>query len=260
MTAIYEWVRGIVSYLIFITVLLQLLPSSRYEKYLRLFAGCILILLVLEPVTTGLRLQEKLDAVFRAVSFENEAGELRSQLDAMEEKKVAYLMDGYEEAAGEELAKLAAGHGLSAEKVKVSMNRDGGSQEFGKIQAVSMTVRAEETSQEANLSGDGSQGASAEKNGAGKAGIETVQVDRIQTVEIGEEGEAAEEAGAQAAGPGERQWELEGNPNGQSEGSGTKEQETEQGESGEAAVAALRQEIAGYYQVEEAYVEIEVEP
>lgn len=51
MTAVYEWVRNITYYMIFITVVGNLLADSKYEKYLRFFAGIILILLVLKPLT-----------------------------------------------------------------------------------------------------------------------------------------------------------------------------------------------------------------
>lgn len=59
MEGIYRWVSNIVYYLIFVTIITNLLPAGKYEKYLRLFAGCILILLVLQPLTGGLRLDEK---------------------------------------------------------------------------------------------------------------------------------------------------------------------------------------------------------
>lgn len=53
MEGIYRWVSNIVYYLIFVTIITNLLPAGKYEKYLRLFAGCILILLVLQPLTGG---------------------------------------------------------------------------------------------------------------------------------------------------------------------------------------------------------------
>ena len=56
MEAITHWAGNIVSYLVFLTVLTGLLPAHKYEKYIRLFAGCILLLIVLKPLTDGLRL------------------------------------------------------------------------------------------------------------------------------------------------------------------------------------------------------------
>ena len=53
MEGIYRWVSNIVYHLIFVTIITNLLPAGKYEKYLRLFAGRILILLVLQPLTGG---------------------------------------------------------------------------------------------------------------------------------------------------------------------------------------------------------------
>ena len=39
MKAIENWVKDIVFYMIFVTMVMNLLPDPKYEKYLRLFAG-----------------------------------------------------------------------------------------------------------------------------------------------------------------------------------------------------------------------------
>lgn len=122
MEGIYRWVSNIVYYLIFVTIITNLLPAGKYEKYLRLFAGCILILLVLQPLTGGLRLDEKINAIFRSVSFENEAGELKGRLDEMEQKRLDRVIGRYEEAAEDELLRLAREEGLEAAEASVVLS------------------------------------------------------------------------------------------------------------------------------------------
>ena len=87
MEVITHWAGNIVSYLVFLTVLTGLLPAHKYEKYIRLFAGCILLLIVLKPLTDGLRLEERLNYLFTSLSFENEAGELKSEMDEIEVRR-----------------------------------------------------------------------------------------------------------------------------------------------------------------------------
>ena len=45
-----EWIENLSMYLVIITVLFQVLPSNSYEKYVRFFAGLILILLLSGPL------------------------------------------------------------------------------------------------------------------------------------------------------------------------------------------------------------------
>ena len=58
MEAFYGWVRSLTGYFLFMLVLEHLLPGKKYGKYIRLFAGMVLILLVLQPLAGNLRIDE----------------------------------------------------------------------------------------------------------------------------------------------------------------------------------------------------------
>ena len=45
MKAVENWVQDIIFYMFFVTMVMNLLPDPKYEKYLRLFAGAVMILL-----------------------------------------------------------------------------------------------------------------------------------------------------------------------------------------------------------------------
>lgn len=51
MEGIFDWVKSIVFYLILLTVVTHLLPGKKYEKYVRLFTGMLMIMIVIKPVT-----------------------------------------------------------------------------------------------------------------------------------------------------------------------------------------------------------------
>ena len=51
MESVYSWVKNIIYYMIFLSVVSNLLADSKYEKYIRFFAGMVLILLVVSPLT-----------------------------------------------------------------------------------------------------------------------------------------------------------------------------------------------------------------
>ena len=65
MEGIYRWVQNITYYMIFITAAANLLADSKYEKYLRFFGGIVLVLLVVQPLTGSLRLEERLTYLFQ---------------------------------------------------------------------------------------------------------------------------------------------------------------------------------------------------
>lgn len=45
-----EWMKNLVGYLLVVSVALQMLPNKKYEQYLRLFTGFLLMILMLQPI------------------------------------------------------------------------------------------------------------------------------------------------------------------------------------------------------------------
>lgn len=218
---LYRWIQNIVYYLIFVTMILNLLPSGKYEKYLKLFTGCILILLVIQPVTGGLRLEEQISGLFNSMSFENDVGEIAKDLDGMEEKRLDTLVSRYEKAASEDVARLAGLNGYEVQEVLVKITGDKNSPDFGKVEYVTVFLKGGlEAGKEAL-----EEPASRERGKTG--GIEAVEQIKIEVDLANPE---AKEPYVTA--------------------SGTVSQDLFRG---------LRKEIAGYYQMEEGYVEIRLE-
>lgn len=76
---------------------------------------------------------KKINAIFRSVSFENEAGELKGRLDEMEQKRLDRVIGRYEEAAEDELLRLAREEGLEAAEASVVIEQDSRNPDFGKV-------------------------------------------------------------------------------------------------------------------------------
>lgn len=157
MEGLYEWIRNITFYLIFMTVVGNLLPNKKYEKYFRLFSGMVLILLVLKPFTSGLRLEDKLAYYFESISFQKEASELTAELSEMEGKRLLNMVRQYEEAVEADLISMAEGAGFQCRKAEAVIEAEETSEVFGRVISVYLLVSSEEN--ESDMEG-GSTGAS----------------------------------------------------------------------------------------------------
>ena len=140
MEKLLEWVWQITCYLIFITVLMNLLPKKSYEKYIRLFAGMILILLVIKPVTGAFRLDEKLVLLFENITFQEEAEEFRRQLSDMEKEQLYALVDQYENQVGEDVTAMAGAMGVKVSEAKVEVDRNPDGDSYGRILSIVIQV------------------------------------------------------------------------------------------------------------------------
>ena len=186
MEVITHWAGNIVSYLVFLTVLTGLLPAHKYEKYIRLFAGCILLLIVLKPLTDGLRLEERLNYLFTSLSFENEAGELKREMDEIEVRRRNMVLSQYEAEASKEAVRVAAEAGFSVEKADVELEKDPESEQFASVRSVTVYVAGSEAGMEA---------AELEENQSSM-----IEIEKIPPIEISleQEQKQGEPAAAQA--------------------------------------------------------------
>lgn len=234
MEGVYQWAGRIVSYLVFITVLTGLLPAAHYEKYLRLFAGSILILLVFQPLTGGLRLEESIQHLFGTISFENEAKELSGRLDGMGKKRLALFLAQYEAETEAEIRKLTEASGISVKKAEVLVETDETSPEFARIRRISLECQLPVPA-----------GSEEEKEPAGAISVDRVAGVELSPVLVGKEKQEEE-----------------------SKSSGQEESPAVRAVPAHAAavslsekrvVESLRKQLASYYQVEEAHVEIRLE-
>ncbi len=143
MDQIYDWVRNITYYLIFITVVENLLPSKKYGKYIKFFAGMVLILIVLKPITQGLRLDDTMANYFKTISLKNDAKELTGKISDMEGKRLDQMIKGYEKAVGTDLMSIAESEGYHCEKTDAVIDKDQNSDTFGHVIEVSLILRPE---------------------------------------------------------------------------------------------------------------------
>ena len=219
MEQVENWVRNIVCYLIFLTLICNLLPSGKYEKYVRLFGGMVLILVVIQPFTSSLQLDEKIAYYFETFSFQEEMSGLKEELGEMDRQRVETITKEYEQAAASDVERMAKEAGFSPVSVEVDIDSDQESETFGMVVQVSLVVEGENGTGE----DDGEETYGEEKESRAEQAVE-VAVEQIEPVKIQ-----------------------------------TEESETDEEEESEGIFLELASEIADYYELEESHVEIQME-
>ena len=223
MDQLYEWIRNITYYLIFITVVENLLPNKKYEKYVKFFAGMVLILLVLKPVTGGLRLDDKLAYSFEAISLKKEAGELTGKVSKMEESRLKRMISGYEKAVGTDLETMAQTAGFYCKETSAEINSDQSSDRFGHVVKVSLVLTSGKEEMQAE-----------EAASVGSKMDPVKKVEEIKNIKItGKESDQSAEIKPET---------------------GKKEEQKEN-----SSLSGLRRRIAEYYGLEEQDIEIQME-
>lgn len=138
MAFLTDWVQNIAYYMIFVTVLISLLPARSYEKYIRFFAGIVLILLVLKPFLGGMHLEKEMVRFYQEFSFKQDTRELERQILGAEEQQKKTVMERYEQAVGEELSQIAKEFDLETKWVEIKIEDQKEHECFGRVTKIRM--------------------------------------------------------------------------------------------------------------------------
>lgn len=71
---IYQWMKDLAFFHVLTTAILHILPDKRYEQYVRLFMGLLLILLICTPVFAVVGKSQELLEGFRKNYSQEETG------------------------------------------------------------------------------------------------------------------------------------------------------------------------------------------
>lgn len=251
MEQFYSWIQAIIFYMIFMNFMTNLLPGKAYARYVRLFMGMVLILLVIRPLTGSLRLDEQLARRFEEISFQKEAGELQGQLEEIERQRFETIADEYEKTVSAQAEARLEKSGYGGAQVKVSVDREQGSDSFGMIEEMEVSVEDVET-----------WGYSAgEMPESDEINNQLKQLEKTQQLKQTKQSEKEQEIRQVSIEKNHIQVHL-----------GNKEESEEKGEEGQErlenscgadtgdpdAEAAIRKELADFYGLEERHIKIQI--
>ena len=77
---IYEWIENITFYMVIVVAAMQMVPGSSYKKYIRFFAGLILILMLAGPILKIFGMSE-----FQVTEYQKELEEIENATKYMEQ-------------------------------------------------------------------------------------------------------------------------------------------------------------------------------
>ena len=119
--SLYAWIKNLAVFYLLFTMVLQLVPAGKYEKYVRFFMGLLLILLLLIPVFTLFGKAEELVDSFQLL-YEKKEEERKVQEG--ENLQKMFIWKSLEQQLEEDIAEDLREKNMKVENVKVLIEEE----------------------------------------------------------------------------------------------------------------------------------------
>ncbi len=93
-TELYQWMKSLAFFHVLTTALLHILPDKRYEQYIRLFMGLLLVLLICTPIFAVVGKSEELLSGFSNNYGREEQVRMETEAEGIRE---TFLKGAYEQ-------------------------------------------------------------------------------------------------------------------------------------------------------------------
>ena len=140
---LYSWTADILCVLVLMSLLEMLLPSKKYVRYIRFFAGVVLILVAVQPLLGGAGLAQEIDRYFSEFSFQTEVRDIRRDVLGIEEERRRQMLSSGEEAAAADVETMVRESGFIPVWTEVKIGKDAESENYGEVVRVTAVVALE---------------------------------------------------------------------------------------------------------------------
>lgn len=142
-SGIYQWIKNIAFYMILITAVMNIIPNNNYKKYINLFTGMVMIILVLAPIGGLLGINTRLDTNFIKNMYSQELSSMKSDTYNITKETTTKIFEEYKNEIGLQVEKLVNEEGYSVVKADVIMNEDEESEQYGNLESIQVVLSEE---------------------------------------------------------------------------------------------------------------------
>ena len=148
-----DWARNILFFMVFLSVVSHLLADRSYEKYIRFFAGMVLILITISPLKGGLNFQEQAGILFEEFSDfweKQQAGEVLADVD---KNRLGMFFSECKKETEKRIGEMAEAEGFVCRGVEVTLQERSESSDYGRVEKIRLHLKKEE-----NVDGEQNEG------------------------------------------------------------------------------------------------------
>ncbi len=136
MSELFQAVKNLIFFLLLVTVFSNLLGKSSFKKYIHIFVGLIVIIIVIKPVLKWTNSIDKVDHYYAMNMYQNDAKDISAEIVGAEEGYQKQVVESYKAAIYSQIEVQIGNYGLSIENLEVAIDADTTSETCGQVTSI----------------------------------------------------------------------------------------------------------------------------
>lgn len=125
MEFVLNWIKRLLYFSVFLTVFMQLLPGESYKKYVRFFAGILLIILAVNPILTFLSKEDFADEILETMAVSEEKVDMELDVDELWQAQQKYYRRQAEKSVEDVVKEQADQMDIAVKECDIVWSEDG---------------------------------------------------------------------------------------------------------------------------------------
>ncbi|MGN0379430.1 MAG: stage III sporulation protein AF [Butyrivibrio sp.] len=144
MEYLVEWVKNIAVFYIIATLVKNLVPGEKYGKYIKLFLGIVLIVLILKPIGKIVNLEGQYEKLLGDFTYKTMSNELTGQLEMSGQNRQQIIISEYTKGIENEIKEYVDSLGAYCTDCSIEIDLNPESDRYGMISMVRLQVQRAE--------------------------------------------------------------------------------------------------------------------
>lgn len=140
MEKIYSLVKDIVVYLILVTIIMNLVGKSSYRKYVSIFTGMVLILIIAKPIVSLFNLSDTFNYYFDNNLFMVEAKDYNDELMAADDRGKQAILTEYQNIVKNQIEMVLNRYNLYPSSMNTLLDTDESSGDYGMVTEITIVA------------------------------------------------------------------------------------------------------------------------
>lgn len=135
-----QWIKNIAIFYIIASLILNIIPGDKYKRYIRLFLGVVMVILLIKPIGRLTGLDGKFDELFWTGSYGAMSADLKAELAFADEERIRLITAEFEKKISDDIKAYVESLGAVYISSRPEIDIDPASKGYGSLSRISVDI------------------------------------------------------------------------------------------------------------------------